>query len=155
MLEKYLEQEKSIDDPVYLFHGSPKKLEKVIPQQSYDYGENQINIAKAVFLFPSFLKATPYAFKDTIKSNSKDLKFYFNIPNDNTFPLMYMENVNIDENMVGYVYVFKKDDSMVKDDEEGSYQYKCYRELTPIDVVEVCYKDYDKYYEVSNKKLKR
>ena len=39
---------------------------------------------------------------------------------------------------------------MIKDD--GTYQYKCYKELVPIDVFEVCYKDYMKYYEVVSKR---
>ena len=29
---------------------------------------------------------------------------------------------------------------------------KCYKELVPIDVIEVCYKDYMKYYEVVSKR---
>ena len=38
---------------------------------------------------------------------------------------MIMENVNIDENIIGYVYVFLRDDDMIKDND--SYQYKCYK----------------------------
>ena len=147
MLEKYLNQD--INNPIYLFHGSPKKLLKINPQQSHDSNNNLNNIATAIFLFPSFLKATPYAFKDTIKEKSFNLKYNFIIPNDNTFPLMIMENVDIDENIIGYIYVFKKDSDMVKDN--NSYQYKCYKELEPIDIVEIKYKDYKEYYNVIKK----
>lgn len=143
-IQKYLKQD--IDQPKYLFHGSCKKLDKIIPKQSFDSNNCQDNIANAIFLFPSFLKATPYAFKDTIKKNSEDLKWNFEIPNNDMFPLMIMENVNINENIVGYVYVFKKDDSMKKD--EKSYQYKCYSELIPYDRIEIKYSDYKAYYEV-------
>lgn len=142
----YLNQD--IDNPKYLFHGSTKKLKKIVPMQSTDSYANQNNIANAVFLFPSFIKSVPYAFKDTIKVDSKDLPWNFEIPNSNSFPLMVMENVNIDENIVGYIYVFEKEDTMIKD--EKSYQYKCYEELVPCDIIEVCYKDYAQYFEVKN-----
>ena len=146
-LDKYLNQ--NIDNPKYLFHGSPKRLFKLVPKLSHDSDGNVDNIAEAVFLFPSFLKSTPYAFKDTIKSNSMDLNWDFNIPNGDEFPLMKMSNVNIDEDIIGYIYVFENSDDMIRDND--SYQYKCYKELVPIDVVEVCYKDYKKYYDVVNK----
>ena len=67
-----------------------------------------------------------------------------------SFLLMKMKNVNIDDSIIGYIYVFLNNNDMNKDD--NSYQYKCYKELEPIDVVEVCYKDYMKYYEVINKR---
>lgn len=146
MNEEYLNQD--IDNPIYVFHGSPKKIDKLIPIQSCDSNDNKNNIAQAIFLFPSFLKATPYAFKDTIKDNSSGLKWNFIIPNSNTFPLMTMENVNISENIIGYIYVFKKDDRIIKDND--SYQYKCYEELIPLDIVTINYKDYSKYYKIIN-----
>ena len=146
MLEKYLNQD--IDNPIYLFHGSPKKIDVLKPMLSHDSDGNENNVATAIFLFPSFLKATPYAFKDTIKTNSEGLKWNFEIPNNKDYPLMVMENVNIDSDIVGYIYVFKKDDSMIKD--KDSYQYKCYQGLKPIDVVEVKLSDYIKYYKVEN-----
>ena len=147
-LDKYLEQD--IDNPKYLFHGSPKRLYKLVPMLSHDSDGNINNIADAIFLFPSFLKSTPYSFKDTIKKNSKELKWSFDIPNGNDFPLMKMSNVNIDEDIIGYIYVFENNPDMIKDND--SYQYKCYKELVPIDVIEVSYNDYMKYYEVINKR---
>ena len=145
-INEYLNQD--IDNPTYLFHGSCKKLSKLTPQLSHDSNGDINNIACAVFLFPSFLKSTPYAFKDTIKLNSSG--WSFDRPNGLEFPLMSMSGVNIDEDIIGYIYVFLKDDDMIKDSD--SYQYKCYKELVPIDVIEVCYKDYMKYYEVINKR---
>ena len=147
-LDKYLNQD--INNPKYLFHGSCKKLFKLTPQLSHDSNGDVNNIACAVFLFPSFLKSTPYAFKDTIKKCSEGLNWDFDIPNGDDYPLMKMSNVNIDEDIIGYIYVFLKDDDMIKDSD--SYQYKCYKELVPIDVIEVCYKDYMKYYEVVSKR---
>lgn len=49
--------------------------------------------------------------------------------NNNLIPIMKMKNVSIDENMIGYVYVFKYKENMIKDD--NSYQYKCYSNLIP------------------------
>ena len=52
-LQKYLNQD--IDNPIYLFHGSPKVLSELHPSQSYDADGNKQNIANALFLFPPFL----------------------------------------------------------------------------------------------------
>ena len=148
MLKKYLEQD--INNPTFLFHGSPKKLDKLVPMQAHDSNNNENNVATAVFLFPSFLKATPYAFKDTIKASSEGMPWSFDIPNNDTYPLMSMSGVKVDESIVGYVYVFKRDDRMIKDEE--SYQYKCFSELVPVDVVEVRYSDFSSYYEIIDSK---
>ena len=91
---------------------------------------------------------------DSIKKLSEGKKWNFEIPNDDSYPLMRMHNVSLDDELIGYIYVFNKDDSMVKD--EKSYQYKCFKELKPIDVVTVRYGDFSSYYEVldSEKVLK-
>ena len=144
-IDKYLNQD--INNSKYLFHGSPKSLKKLVPNQSHDSNNNEDNVANAVFLFPSFIKATAYAFKDTIKENSKDLDWNFTIPNNNDIPVMIMENVNIDESIKGYIYVVEKDNDMIKDN--NSLQYKCKKEIIPIDTIEVTYKDYKKYYSIT------
>lgn len=147
--KKYLEQD--IDNPIYLFHGSPKKLSVLKPTQSHDVNNNKQNVANAIFLFPSFLKATPYAFKDTIKENSKELNWDFEIPNTNIYPLMIMKNVNINKNITGYIYVVLRDNNMIKD--EDSYQYKCYNEVKIVDIIEIKYKDFERYYYLDNNKM--
>lgn len=143
-IEEYINQD--IDNPTYLFHGSPKKLDVLKPQQSHDSSNNRDNIANAVFLFPSFIKATAYAFKDLIKENSKDLDWNFTIPNNDELPVMIMKNVNIDKSIKGYIYVVKKDELMKKD--TNSIQYKCEKSITPIDIIEIEYIDFEKYYEI-------
>lgn len=148
MIEEYLNQD--INNPKYLFHGSPKKLSILEPKLTNDSNHNKNNIATAIFLFPSFLKSTPYAFKDTIKKLSSELDWNFEIPNNNTYPLMTMENVNVFDDIIGYIDVFKKDNSMIKDN--NTYQYKCYHQLFPIDIIKVKYQEYKKYYKVINKK---
>ncbi len=150
MRNEYLSQD--INNPKYLFHGSPEKLEILNPRQSHDSNGNKVNIANAVFLFPSFLKSTPYAFKDTIKKNSEGLNWKFEITNNDEYPLMVMENVNVDTDIVGYIYVILNDGTIQKD-EGKSLQYKSFHPLTPIDVVEVHYNDFKDYYE--NKDLKK
>ena len=150
-LNEYLTQD--INNPKYLFHGSPKKLDKLTPKLSHDSNNNQDNVDKAVFLFPSFIKASAYAFKDTIKENSEDLDWNFYIPNNDELPAMTMTNVNIDEDIIGYIYVFKISKDMIKD--KNSLQYKCHKEIIPDDVIEIKYKDYMQYYEIrSNKKYR-
>lgn len=148
MIEEYLNQD--INNPKYLFHGSPKKLSILELNLTNDSNHNKNNIATAIFLFPSFLKSTPYAFKDTIKKLSSELDWNFEISNNNTYPLMIMENVNVFDDIIGYIYVFKKDNSMIKDN--NTYQYKCYHQLVPIDIIKVKYQEYKKYYKVINKK---
>ena len=150
MIEEYLNQD--INNPKYLFHGSSYLLNEITPRQSYDSSGNKNNIAKAVFLFPSFLKATPYAFMDTIKKFNEH--YYFEVPNTNDSILVTIRDVEyIDEDIIGYIYVFKKDDRMIKDDK--SYQYKCYSELKPHDIVEVKYKDFKQYYNYIDPNIKR
>ena len=147
---KYMEQD--IDHPIYLFHGSCEKIDKVIPHLSHDSDGSSHNIDNAIFLFPSFLKSTPYAFMNSIIENSENQDWDFEVPNDSSYPIMRMTNVNIDEDMVGYIYVFKKEEDMYKDEEhKSSYQYKCYHELIPIDVVEIRFKDFEQYYEIVNR----
>ncbi|MBR3162331.1 MAG: hypothetical protein IKF19_06350 [Bacilli bacterium] len=59
-----------------------------------------------------------------------------------------MYNVNIDDNIIGYIYVFNKDKTMIKDND--TYQYKCHHSLKPIDIIKIKYKDYKKYYKAIN-----
>lgn len=148
-LKKYLEQD--INNPTYLFHGSPLKLLELEPKLSHDSNNNIKNISNAIFLFPSFLKATPYAFKDTIKRMSKGLDWNFEITNLDEVPLMTMFNVNVDDDIIGYVYVFLYNDSIIKD--KDTYQYKSFYKMKPIDVITVKYSDYKKYYKVINNEI--
>lgn len=105
------------------------------------------------FYFRHFLKATPYAFKDTIKKNSDGMDWSFEISNNNSYPLMEMYNVVVDDDIIGYIYVFTKDEDMIKNDK--TYQYKCNKVLMPIDVVEVKYSQYKKYFRINNEVKKR
>ena len=64
-----------LSEPQWLFHGSPQKLEIVNTKLSHDSDNNLVNIDNAVFLTSSKKIASAYAFKDSIKENSKCLNF--------------------------------------------------------------------------------
>ena len=139
-----------IKNPKYLFHGSPKLLETIEPRQSSDSGNNHDNEDYAVFLTSSFLMATAYAFKDTIKerSNGLDWKFRVEYDSDSKEVIIKMDNVNIDDDIEGYVYVFPFDET--HEHTKGSTQYKCHNSIKPIDVVKVKFADYKNYYIINN-----
>lgn len=150
-MEKYIKQD--LNNPKYLFHGSPKILDNIEVKKSHDSADTKHNIDIAVFLTQSFLLATAYSFKDKIKelSISCGLKYNFIINNYESLPIMTMENVTIPENLEGYVYVFEYDEKFVNDP-IGSLQYKSYTNLKPIDILKINYNDFKSYYEVTQKK---
>ena len=144
-MDKRIYEHNDINNPKYLFHGSPKKLDKIIPHQAHDSNGNEENEDYAVFLTSSFIIASAYAFKDKIKEISDDLDYNFNIgcTNDNDY-FVDIENVRISDSIYGYIYVFPFDEAKVK--YSGGAQYKYYGELEPIDVIKINFKDYrDKY----------
>ena len=133
----------------YLFHGSVKELELLKPMQANDSNGDKINIDNAIFLLNKFLNAIPYAFKDTIKENSKGLNWSFSIPNEDNNTKMIMKNVRIDKSIEGYIYVFERTNDMFNEP-KGSTQWKCYKELKPLRVLKVKYKNYYNYFKVEN-----
>ncbi len=140
--DDYLSQD--IFNPRYLFHGSPYEIEKLTPKLSVD-SENKDNEDNAVFLTSWFITAAAYAFRNKLKEVND--AWSFSINNRGVLPAMYFEVENLPEDMCGYIYVFDKDDSMVKDNHEGVTQYRCYHDLEPIDVIKVYYSDFDCYFE--------
>ncbi len=60
---------------------------------------------------------------------------------------MIFEVNDLPEDLFGYVYVFQKDDSIIKDNHEYTTQYRCYHNLKPIDVIQVHYKDFAEYFK--------
>lgn len=141
-LEKYLEQD--IFNPIYLFHGSPFFIEQLEPKQSTD-NINEENNDKAVFLTSWFINATAYAFRNKLKEVNDRWSFLMN--NNGELPAMCFQVENIPDDLYGYIYVFKKDNDMIKDNHEFTTQYRCYHSLKPIDVVKVYYKDFSDYFE--------
>ena len=143
-MKKYLYQNNN--KPKYLFHGTPKKLDVIETRWSHDSKNVKENIDNAVFLTPSLISASAYAFKDSIKKNSKDLDWDFDINNHGRLPVMVMKNVCIPNNLEGYIYVFEINSSF-ENDPVGSMQYKSYKDIKPMEVLKVKYEDFEKYYE--------
>ena len=146
-MDKYLNN--SLKKPTFLFHGSPKKLEVIEQRQAYDSNGTKENENFAVFMTSSFIIASAYAFKDKIKEMSEGLDWNFEIGRDaNTGEIfVIMDNVNVDDDLEGYIYVFDYDDSYTH--EGRSIQYKCHKNIVPIDVVSIRFKDFKNYYSIN------
>ena len=140
-LKKYLEQD--IFAPRYLFHGSPYEFEVLEPRQSKD-DSNKENEDNAIFLTSSFINAAAYAFRNKLKEINSHWSFSIN--NKGELPAMTFSVDNLPEDLYGYIYVFEKDNDMIKDEQEQTTQYRCYHELEPIDVVKVYYKEFASYF---------
>lgn len=148
-MDKYINND--IMNPTYLFHGSPKKLNIIEQRQAHDSNNNKENEDYAVFMTPSFIIASAYAFKDRIKEISKGLDWDFKIGRDSdtdeTFVIM--DNVNVDDELEGYIYVFEYNDTYIH--EERSIQYKSHKDVIPIDVVKIKFKHFKNYYNINQK----
>lgn len=146
-MDEYLKQD--INDPKYLFHGSPKILESIEPKQSHDSSKNPDNEDYAVFLTSSLLIASAYAFKDKIKEISMDLDWDFSIGQDEYGNLFInMNNVRLDDELIGYIYIFSFNSNY--ENNGNTIQYKCYEEIRPIDILKVKFKDFKTYYSITN-----
>ena len=146
-MDNYLNND--IMHPTYLFHGSPKLLEVVEQRQAHDSNGVKENEDYAVFLTSSFIIASAYAFKDSIKKISDGLNWSFDISYDfDTDQVdIRFENVNLDDNLEGYIYVFPF--SKEYEHKTRSIQYKCYENIKPIDAVKVKFSDFNSYYQIS------
>ena len=103
----------------------------------------------AVFLTSSFLLATAYAFKDQIKKLSEGKKYAFHIGGNSSGEIsIKMDNVIVDDDMQGYVYVFDYSPEY-EHTHESSLQYKCHRNIKPISVVKVKFSDFKEYYTIN------
>ena len=142
----------NIDNPKYLFHGSSRKLDSLKPHQSHDSLGKSVNIDNAVFLTSSFLVASAYAFMDSIKKLSEGLNYSFDIGAgtfNNEFKVFAnIDNVNISDDIIGYIYVlpYNKDEMKLA----GKIQYKCFNELKPLKVIPVKFSDFKEYYNITN-----
>ena len=136
-------------NPTYLFHGSPKLLDTIEQRQAYDSNGNIENEDYAVFLTSSFIIASAYAFKDRIKELSDGLDWNFEIGynSDNNEVDIKFENVNINDDIEGYIYVFPFSNNY--EHSGKSIQYKCHENIKPIDVIKVRLEDFKKYYNIS------
>lgn len=136
-LDEYLEQD--IWTPKYLFHGSPYEIDILEPRKSVDT-QNKENEDHAVFLTSSFINATAYAFRNKLKEMNEHYDFSMN--HNGKLLAMIFQVDNLPDNLYGYIYVFKKNEDIIKDAHSGTTQYRCYHELRPIDIVKVYFKEF-------------
>ena len=126
-------------------------------RKSHD-DENKSNEDLARFLFPMFRKVTPYAlrnaFSQKVDGIAKEDSYFSTTLKGKTYPFATIKNRIINQDEKGYVYVFLRDETMIKDND--SYQYRCYHELVPIDIIEVRFKDFVDDFEIiqDNEKIK-
>ena len=118
-------------------------------RQATDSNHNLENEDYAVFLTSSFLIASAYAFKDKIKEISDNLPWNFEIGgNAKTGEInIIMENINTDDDLEGYIYVFPFDDT--NEHKENSVQYKCHRNIKPIDKIKIKFSDFKDFYIIN------
>lgn len=147
-MNKYFNND--INNPIFLFHGSPKQLEIIEQRYAHDSNGNKENEDFAVFMTSSFIIASAYAFKDKLKEISEGLDWHFEIGRDADSGELFviMDNVNIDDEIEGYIYVFNYNDSYTH--EGSSVQYKCHENVIPIDIIKIKFKDFKKYYTINS-----
>lgn len=147
MIEKYINN--NLSNPKYLFHGSHKLLEELEPMQAIDSNHNSENEDLAVFLTSSYLVASAYAFMDKISEMSDDLSWNFEIGgNARTGEInILMENVNIDDDLEGYIYVIPFEQDF--EHHGNSIQYKCHKSIKPIDIIKIKFSDFKEYYTIN------
>lgn len=122
----------NIDNPVYLFKGIS------------NIGDDNDNM-----LTSSFIVATAYAFKAKIKELSNGLDYYIEIgyDRDNNKPDILFKDVNIDDNIEAYIYVYPYNEEY--EHTKGSIHYKTNNDIDHIDIVKVRFGDYKNYYKFS------
>ena len=148
MFDKYINND--LNNPTYLFHGSPNEIQVIEVRLAHDSNGNIENEDNAVFLTSSFVIASAYAFKDKIKEISKDLEYNFEISwnADSGQLIIKMDNVNIDDEMEGYIYIVP---FTSKYQHNGrTIQYKSYDSIWPIDIVKVKFGDFKQFYCINS-----
>lgn len=147
MLEEYMNND--LNNPKYLFHGSPLLLSELERKQSHDSRGTIVNEDLAVFLTSSFVVASAYAFKDKIKEISSGLNYGFEIGRDADSGklIIDMTNVIVDDDMEGYVYVIPYDESY--EHHGRSIQYKSHVNIKPIETIKVKFSDFKQFYNIN------
>ena len=133
MNEKYLNQ--NLDEPEYLFYGTTLKIDSLMLENN----DQEI-------ITPELVRASAYSFKDTIKKDNLGSQCKITIECNNNYPVMMIENAIINEDMEGYIYVFKNNENFIKN--KYSRKYTCNIPQVPCDVLIVKFKDFKDNYEI-------
>ncbi len=147
MIELEELKKQDIFNPKYLFHGTSNKIDKLVCSQSID-SKNKKNEDNAIFLTSSIYTAAAYAFSRRLKEINEHYSFSMN--NNGELPAMIFEVDNLPNDLYGYIYIFNKDDDMIKDNREYTTQYRCYHDLLPQKVIRVNYSDFEDYFQRDN-----
>ena len=140
-LNEYINQD--VFNPKYLFHGTAQKLEKLELRQSAD-SKNKDNEDNAIFLTSSIYNAAAYAFSRRLKELNEHYSFSMN--NNGELPAMIFEVDNLPEDLYAYIYIFEKNEDMIRDAHQFTTQYRCYHDLIPQKVIKVNYKDFEEFF---------
>lgn len=145
MKKEYIEND--IDNPKYLFSGSPFLLEYLEPRKARDKNHNPLNEDIAVYLTSSWIIASAYSF-------GKNSKYHGSFGTDRIDgnPYVFFENDNLDDEEIGYIYVFENDSKKFIHNGGKSLQYRCHEKITPIEIITVKFKDYKDLYNIENRK---
>ena len=145
--DKYLMN--SVNNPKYLFHGSPKKLKIIEPRESTSFNYLINNRGEAVYMTPLFVLASAYAFRDSIIKLSEKVPYNITIGVTEYAKEIYiiMDNVIVDDELEGYIYVFEWDDNYKQ--RKDMIQYKAHKVMPPIDIIKIKFKDFKKFYTIN------
>ncbi len=145
MKNEYIEN--NLDNPKYLFAGSPLLLEYLEPRKAYDENHNPLNEDTAVYLTSSWIIASAYSFGKNEKYSGS-----FETDRIDGNPYVFFENDNLDEEEIGYIYVFEKNSDKFIHNGGRSLQYRCHEKITPIEIITVKFRDYKDLYNIENRK---
>ena len=144
-LDEYMNQD--VFNPKYLFHGTAHEIDKLELRQSTD-NENKDNEDNAIFLTSSIYTAAAYAFSRRLKELNEHYSFSMN--NNGNLPAMVFDVDNLPDDLCGYIYIFDKNEDMIKDNHEFTTQYRCYHDLTSQKVIKVNYRDFEGFFSREN-----
>lgn len=145
MKNEYIEND--LDNPKYLFAGSPYLLKYLEPRKANDENHNPLNEDTAVYLTSSWIIASAYSFG---KNSNYHGHFETNRIEGN--PYVYFENDNLDDDEIGYIYVFERKNDKFIHNGGRSLQYRCHEKIAPIDMITIRFKDYKNLYNIENRR---
>ena len=145
MKKEYIEND--LDNPKYLFSGSPYLLKYLEPRKANDINHNPLNEDVAIYLTSSLLIASAYSFGKSSKYNGQ-----FETDRREGIPYVSFENDSLDDEEIGYIYVFKKDSNNFIHNGGSSLQYRCHEKIMPIEIIPIQFKDYKDFYNIEKRK---
>lgn len=132
----------------YVFHGSPVKLKSLEPRQGYGYDpeteKDEADGEPAIFATP---KADAAIFHSLIRREQVQGDSNLNWGTDKRGDWIFSATQNLIDaakDKVGYIHVFDKNDFS----DSETIQGRAEKEVTPVEVIKVKYKDLPKDIEV-------